>query len=241
LLAKFTMTKRQHPTDEEWYHRPAFLFRPNEIPSRPRRGRLPTYGNARLARAEDCADLIGPNNEEALTFRDVVFLLEGSRDGSTLAPLIGHPLSLNRDLRERHCLVTGGPGSGKTTRWILPALIADLARPSRGLIAIDAKGGLLFPILKYFAQRFGTKPPRCINFKNRSVSTCRWNPAVRPLSRARALEIAHAVCMNVDKGTSSGGSVNEAFWVFSSVNLLSDILRARRNVRSKDRHPNWLR
>ena len=212
----------------EWHDRPDFLFRPEEIPPRPARVARGVFGNARLARREDIADLIGGGEPEAgaLRFPGATLLVESSADGSRLAPVIGRDLALPASVRERHVLAVGTTGGGKTTRLLLPALASDLADPGRAVIALDGKGGALYPFAAALGARFRPgRPVRRLNLKAREIGASAWNPLARPLGRRLALETAHAVCVNVDSGTHPGGT-NEAFWLFSSVNLLSDILLA---------------
>jgi type IV secretory pathway TraG/TraD family ATPase VirD4 len=136
----------------------------------------------------------------------------------------------------------GTTGSGKTQKLILPQLAADLRDPDRTLIALDAKGGVLFPFLQDLAKRY--RPGQVVhqvNFKQPARNTIIWNPTTRIHTRADALEVAHAVCTNsdLDANADRSGSHNDKFWIHSSINLLSDLLlvlaRSTREVKSMAR------
>ncbi len=213
----------------EWYQDRRYLFGQRDIPLRPRRTKCGVFGNARLARPGDLTDLLTPPEGQcgSLAFDGVALLLEAAPDGSRLEPFLAPRLTISESLRERHVLVIGNSGGGKTMRIVLPALASDLANPGRSVIALDAKGGVLYPFLSALAGRVrpGTTV-RCINMKQPDRGNSVWNPVSRPLTRARAMEVSHSVCLNVNNAAPGIGGSNEAFWLFSSVNLLADILLA---------------
>ena len=213
---------RRQPDD--WQDDDSFWFRPSDLPPRP--ARLPggIHGHGRLAAARDVAHLVpGPG---ALSLPQCTLLVEASDDGATLKPLLHHGFHLPVDLRERHTLAIGTTGCGKTQKLILPQLAADVADAGRAIIALDAKGGVLPGYLQALARRHRPgQPLHLVNLKSHSRTTHAWNPVQGITSRHQALEIAHAVCSNAESGLARGHSHNDAFWLFSSVNLLADVLR----------------
>jgi type IV secretory pathway TraG/TraD family ATPase VirD4 len=156
----------------------------------------------------------------------VSFLYETATDGSALGLIPNHGLRLRRELRERHLLAIGTTGAGKTQKVILPQLAADVADTDRAMIVLDAKGGVLYGYLTELARRHrpGQKV-RLVNLRSAARNELVWNPAWKIATRAESLEIAHAVCNNADVGAGGRTSTNETFWLFSSINLLADVLR----------------
>ncbi|NBO91241.1 MAG: hypothetical protein EBV06_02825, partial [Planctomycetia bacterium] len=194
-------------------------------PDEPPRLACGVHGNARLANRRDLAGLFAAARPGDLVLTDATVLAEERDDGASLSAHLHSGLRLSSDIRERHLLAVGSTGCGKTQKLILPQLAADIADPTRTVIALDAKGGVLPGFVAALAERYRPgQPIRVVNFKNPGRTTHRWNPAARIASRHEALEIAHAVCANLEAGTNEGRT-NEAFWLFSSVNLLADVLR----------------
>jgi type IV secretion system protein VirD4 len=182
------------------------------------------HGSGRLASAQHLAHLTP--DPGGLSLAEATLLVEAAADGSTLRPLLHHGLHLPAELRQRHVLAIGTTGCGKTQKLILPQLAADLADPQRCVVALDAKGGVLFGYLCALARRHRPgQAVHLVNFKSADRTTHVWNPARHVPSRQEALEIAHAVCSNADAGCQRGHSQNDAFWLFSSINLLADTLR----------------
>jgi type IV secretory pathway TraG/TraD family ATPase VirD4 len=211
--------------DLDWRHDPSLWMRPDDLPSRPSRLASGIFGNGRLANRRDLAALLAPAVPGSLTLPEATLLLEDSDDGSRLAPCLHAGLHLPADWRERHLLAIGSTGCGKTQKLILTQLAADMADPQRTIIALDAKGGVLPGYVKALARRHRPhQPVRVINFKSTARTTHRWNPAEKIASRNLALEIAHAVCSNAEDAAGDSRT-NEAFWLFSSINLLADVLR----------------
>lgn len=212
--------------DDLW-HDDHFWFSPSEIPQRPRRVSPGVFGNGRLAIKKDLDPFLTPdiNDPHALKLNDITYLLEENAQGDRLKPLLSQPLFLNSELLERHMLVTGTTGAGKTQKFILPLLAAAVRDPKRTVIAVDAKGGVLYHYLRTLTDRYrpGHRVEQ-INLKVPGRSTGPWNPVSHIQTRADALEIAHAFVTNADVGIPSTGGANELFWVNSSINLLSDLL-----------------
>jgi len=216
------------PYSPDWHGEDSFWFHPDELLRRPARLDHGVHGNGRLANERDLVDLLAEPEPGDLVLPGVTLLVEKQANGAALVPLIQRQLRLPTPLRERHLLAVGTTGSGKTQRLILPQLAADMADPRRCIIALDAKGGILHGYLTALARRLRPgQPVHLINLRDPSRNTLAWNPAERIGSRAEGLEIAHSVCANVEMAASggSGHQTNEAFWLFSSVNLLADMLR----------------
>jgi type IV secretory pathway TraG/TraD family ATPase VirD4 len=212
--------------DEPW-NDDQFWFNPSEIPQRPKRVKSGVYGNGRLAVKKDVEPFLKPdaNDPHPLKLNEVTLLLEDTPTGEQVKPLLSQSLYLPSELLERHMLITGTTGAGKTQKFILPLLGAAVRDPKRTIIAVDAKGGVLYHFLRALADRYrpGTRVEQ-INLKVPGRSTVPWNPVSHIQTRADALEIAHAFVTNADVGTPSSGGANELFWVNSSINLLSDLL-----------------
>jgi len=209
----------------DWRNDPSLWMRPGDLPARPARLASGIHGNARLANRRDLAALLRCPEPGSLFLPEATLLVEEAEDGSRLAPCLHAGLHLPATWRERHVLAIGSTGCGKTQKLILTQLAADMADTQRTIIALDAKGGVLPGYVQALARRYRPdQAVRVINFKSTSRTTHRWNPAQRITSRHQALEIAHAVCSNVEDAASESRT-NEAFWLFSSINLLADVLR----------------
>ena len=142
--------------DSRWQDDHHFWFSPSEIPQRPRRVMPGVFGNGRLARRKDLESFITRNrsDESPLILNDVTYLLEQDALGEKLEPLLHQPLVLSSELLERHLLVTGTTGAGKTQKFILPLLASAIRDPRRTIIAVDAKGGVLYHYLKSLAEKY---------------------------------------------------------------------------------------
>jgi hypothetical protein len=223
------MTSRFSPRPSDFSHdrtdNGAFWFDASNMPWRPKRVRRGIYGSTRLANRSDFEPFLetDPHASEELRSRLPfhALLLEGSRDGSVLDPLVYQSLSLPEDLRTRHLLAVGQTGCGKTTRFIYPLLASDLTQP-RTIIAFDAKGKKLFPLVEGLAahHRPGQKV-HLLNFRDPARSVC-WNPVQGIRSEGDAHDIAFKLCTIVDRG----GEREGAFWLNNSIDLLTSILWA---------------
>ena len=214
---------------DDWQGDPSFYFHEGEIPTRPRRSDRSLLGDGRLATEADLGPMLAAPaspQDRGLVLPMVTPLVEAPGDSTTLRPLLHRSLHLAPDVRDRHVLAVGQTGSGKTARLILPALASDLEDPGRAIIALDAKGGVFQEVLGRLARR--VRPWSAVHRLNPAHpgrSTIRWNPVRSIKTRSEALAVAHAVCTNADSGL-GGGVNNEAFWLFSSMNLLADLLLA---------------
>ena len=191
------------------------------------------FGNGRLASSRDLEPLLAPpaTAEAGLSLPEATLLVETSADGSALKPLMHQRLHLPPDLLERHVLIAGTTGAGKTMKVLLPLLAAAVRDPLRTVLAVDAKGGVLFDFVRCLAQRHrpGQRVEQ-VNLKDVERATIHWNPASRLRNRSDALLIAHSVVTNAETAVQgAGGGANELFWVSSSINLLADVLLALRD------------
>ena len=134
----------------------AFLASNEALPRRPRRSLEGLHGAARLAdeplllpwlTADPCAKHVTRLNGFSPIVEDF------DADGG-LRPLFLRTLCIPEEERNRHVLIVGQPGTGKTTGFILPWIASDLADPERSLIVFDAKGELA-PFVRKAAKRAG--------------------------------------------------------------------------------------
>lgn len=68
-----------------------------------------------------------------------------------------HPIYVPAARRLRHVLLVGGPGSGKTSRGIIPMLLDELLHGRGHMIAVDAKSPQLHRLLGPLAQEQGVR------------------------------------------------------------------------------------
>jgi hypothetical protein len=199
-----------------------FWFNEDNMPWRPARPRRGLYGTARLARRSDLADLLQPRGGVLASELPLyAALVEATPDGGTLEPIVYSSLWLPEELRTRHLLAVGQTGCGKTTRLIYPLLASDLSQ-RRTIIAFDAKGKKLLPVVEHLAalHRPGQKV-HLLNFRDPARSV-RWNPLQNIRSEGEAHDVAFKICTLVDRGSEREG----AFWLNNSIDLLSGILLA---------------
>lgn len=213
------------PEHFNWHDEPSFWYHEEDLPRRPRRARDAVFGAGRLATAAelDRFTSFDPTDRHALRMNTVGLLVEPDDRGRTLRALPPSDLYWPREYREKHMLAVGLTGVGKTQKLILPQLAEDVRQPGRAVIALDAKGGVLFEFIRHLAaiHRPGQQVQQ-VNLKRPDRNTIGWNPARVIRSKKDALEIAHAVCSNVE----SGLPPKDPFWLNSSITLLADVLLA---------------
>lgn len=228
---KMPESENPNPAPESNNEDIQLYFRPDEIPERPRRVRHGVHGTARLANRTDMRPFLEPgtkNPEERdrdrrpTRLRMVTPLLEKDHEGGLLEPLLWQTLYMPDELRNRHILGVGQTGSGKTTKLILPLLDSDLSDARRSVIALDAKGRKLYPIVEQLANQY--RPGQVIhrlNFRDPERSLI-WNPIEGIHTLGDAHEIAHKLCTLVDHG----GYKDGVFWLNNSIDLLTGLILA---------------
>jgi hypothetical protein len=199
----------------------AFWFNEDNMPWRPIRPRRGLFGSARLARRQDLQPLLLPAGEVPRSTLPLYALLVEADASGRLEPIVYPSLHLPEALRTRHMLAIGQTGSGKTTRLIYPLLASDVAQ-RRAIVAFDAKGKKLLPIIEGLAARHRPgETVHLLNFRDPARSL-RWNPLQIVRTESDAHDVAYKLCTLVDRG----GEREGAFWLNNSIDLLAGILFA---------------
>jgi len=205
-----------------------FLDSDEAKPRRPRRHPDAVHGAARLAQAADlerwmCAPAGDPH---ATTLTRWSPLVEDPDAPLGLGVLWNRSLVFSEFERNRHILIVGQPGSGKTTAFVMPLLFADLADRERSLIVFDAKGELLPFLHRAAAARGREHELVVINFGDRTHSAG-WNP-LQDLPRdpqeleAATFALAHTLCWATEVRPDSRDSI---FFIASAINLIAGIMQ----------------
>jgi type IV secretory pathway TraG/TraD family ATPase VirD4 len=181
------------------------------------------FGSARIANRKDLESLLTPHpNEQHVTrLGGVGLILELPCGRGTLGAEFGCTLCLSEELRNRHMLFVAKPGGGKTTRGILPLLLADIEDEERTVVSFETKGNH-HPLIAHWTRRHRRKKPVVLNLTDprRSVG---WNPVRRDLTRTEAYDIAFTLCTAADRNSASQDS---SFWINNAVRAMTGILLA---------------
>jgi hypothetical protein len=129
-------------------------------------------------------------------------------------------LELGEELLNRHLLVIGPPGVGKTTQVILPLTASLLGDRQRTVVVFDPKGDQ-FHVLQQLAVKAGRSRRDVwrLNLSDPLVSLG-WNPLNAKLSRTEAHGIASALVMACEHKHSH----DSPFWRNNSILLITGIL-----------------
>jgi DNA polymerase III delta prime subunit len=216
----------QGPIPEGWDFPLEFLEDPDSLPPFVPMANSPVFGTSRRITANDLLGLVVPR------------IVRGTRDAPTFATFLSHTytvvadraakrhrlvpgcLKLSEDLLNRHLLLVGPPGVGKTTQGMLP-LIADLiAQTGRSVVIFDPKGDQ-FAVIRDLAVQHGRSARSVVRLNlTDPQGSIGWNPLHRGIERTEALALATSLVMSQE---SKQGS-DSPFWRNSSVELLVEIV-----------------
>lgn len=126
--------------------------------------------------------------------------------------------ALPDSVRERHLLIVGKTGSGKTTKLLLPMLWADLKDPKATVIWLEGKGETTGAVLEMARKARGPKAKVVyISFTEPERSTG-WNPIWKRDSRALS-ETASALCPPIPKNSSES-----PFWRIQGTKVMRALI-----------------
>lgn len=103
-----------------------------------------------------------------------------------------------------HLLILGGPGTGKTSRWVIPGLLRDLLDSDGQILSVDAKGGEQYRLLYAASRRAGVRAI-CLD-----PWATRYTAAVEPLGSATPAQLEVLADALYDGTATRGG--NDEFW-----------------------------
>lgn len=206
-----------------------FLYSREALPERPRRPHDCVHGAAHLAKENDLDRfLTRPAFDPHVTWLARASpLVEVTADGAELKPLFFRTLYFAEEVRNRHILVVGQPGSGKTMGIVMPLLYSDLTDTERSLIVFDAKGEMLPFVIQAAAKLRPRARVRVINFGDRRRSSG-WNPLANlptdPLElESEVYDLAYALCWASEIRPDSRDSV---FFIGCAVQLIGGVIQA---------------
>ncbi|MCC7062749.1 MAG: type IV secretory system conjugative DNA transfer family protein [Planctomycetes bacterium] len=214
------------PIPDGWDFPLEFLEDPASLPPFVPMANSPVFGTSRRVRAADLLGILVPN------------IVRGTPEAMPFATFLAHTfaivvdpkekrhrlvsgcLQFSEELLNRHLLLVGPPGVGKTTQGMLP-LIADLiAQTGRSVVVFDPKGDQ-FGVIRDLALQHGRSPRSIVRLNLTDPrGSIGWNPLRRGLERAEALAIATSLVMSQENKNGS----DSPFWRNSSVELLVEIV-----------------
>ena len=120
-------------------------------------------------------------------------LVEASSDGAEQRFLYDRTLEISWQARCRHILVMGKPGSGKTTKALLPIAFSDIEDPERTVVFVDAQAADFHRIIEH-TRRVRGKNARIIYVNPQDPNySCAWNPLANAGGRQKSYELASAL------------------------------------------------
>jgi ATP-dependent Clp protease ATP-binding subunit ClpX len=187
-------------------------------------------GTGRWASEADLASwLSAPRGGHVTRLRGVTVLVEAHEDGSAVQALPGRDLYFPDEERRKHLLCVGKAGSGKTTRFILPLLAADLEDPERSVVVVDAQLDLTPRVLALTRQLRGAAARVVyINFTDPARSHG-WNPLAGVVGATQAYRLANALAQAVPASTADTG-----FFRLQAIQVLGHLIHAQTSL-----HPEY--
>jgi len=137
-------------------------------------------------------------------------------------------LTWTRDEACCHFFISGGTGTGKTARAIVPIVHGLRATlPDTGILAIDSKGALWQPLAEVARARGQEKDLRLIRVRSPEVPAGAWTPPLRLnlLGDPRVPWATYAKIL-VDTATAAGQKGGHAFFKEVSRDLITNAMTA---------------
>jgi hypothetical protein len=197
------------------------LYQPYEYPCRPMRDPATNGGRSqvRLASAED---FFPPRTapEPGGVVLPATLLVEAGEDGSQLTSLEYAGLPLTREQIERHLLVVGATGSGKTYHTLYPAIAAFAEQTDHNLLLMNTKGPVATAEMAAVIQRHR---PGC-----RVIVFAPGDPTrsvmFNPLAYARRHGMLDMLLQGVVRSTQEGSN-DSGYWRATATRILRAVFK----------------
>ncbi len=211
------------PFPEDFLDSNQFLESEEALPRRPRRRATATHGAARWAGEGDLAPwtrALPPRRHDTVlrSFHPIVEQ-DDVPDGSAVRALYRRVLNLSEECRNRHQIAVGEPGSGKTSRLIMPTILSDLRDRDRTLVVFDPKTETAEVLESLVRDLRGPDALRVLNFGDPDRSL-RWNPARPGMSSAQVHDLAH----DIAAATENPSRHSDPFWFNNSIKVYTAVL-----------------
>lgn len=137
-------------------------------------------------------------------------------------------LEWTRDEACCHFFITGGTGTGKTARAVVP-IVHGLRRalPTTGIVAIDSKGALWKPLAEMACTLNCEESLRLIRVRPAHIPVDQWTPPLRMNVLAdRSVPWATYAKILVDTATASGQQGGQSFFKESARDVITHAMQA---------------
>ncbi len=137
-------------------------------------------------------------------------------------------LTWTRDEACTHFLITGGTGTGKTSRAVVPILHGlRAALPETGILAIDSKGALWQPIERIAASLGQESDLRLVRIRPPDVAAEAWRAPLRMnLLADRSVPWSTYAKLMVDTASAAGQRGGQSFFKETARDLITHAMRA---------------
>lgn len=205
----------------DWYETRDLWHIPAYLPDLGRRVHGAALGSARLATRRELEPLLAPpgNGAQGLALERISVIHDAPNQERGCDALYRRTLHLPEELALRHLLGVGGTGCGKSTKLVVPLLMAALADPESSVAVLVAKADLLSAVYAIAART--QKSLRILTFSD-PVRSAAWNPAASIADRGHALRIGHRLCHAIEKPRGQ----DSPFWIGNSEKAIAGILLA---------------
>lgn len=212
---------------DSWDFDPEFLSNPAHLPPYLASHDSPALGPARRATAADvqpwfrsATDQDGPDRAPHGIVLSAIHAIVDDRRAGRYRVHGPCGLVLGELLLNRHLLMVGPPGVGKTTQGIQPITARLLADRGRSVVVFDPKGDQ-FGVVRDLAVAAGRRARTVVRLNlTDPQGSVGWNPLRHRLGKTEAHGIANSLVMAVESKVSH----DSPYWRNNSIELITSVL-----------------